>query len=125
MYFFGLFALLHKKRAKVLKKMQICKEMDKKFTLKCYFVCKDIRENAFSIILLFAKGYSRDICRVFVEYSWDIRMYRVCVGYISGMYRESVEWDGAQGGGWISHADRLIYLFLQILLALLAYVHFF
>ena len=24
-------------------------------------------------------------------YSWDIRMYRVCVGYVSGMYRESVE----------------------------------
>ena len=31
-------------------------------------------------------------------YSWDIRMYRVCVGYVSGMYRESVEGDGARGG---------------------------
>ena len=31
---------------------------------------------------------------VFVEYSWDIRMYRVCVGYVSGMYRESFEEDG-------------------------------
>ena len=28
---------------------------------------------------------------VFVEYSWDIRMYRVCVGYVSGMYREYIE----------------------------------
>ena len=33
-----------------------------------------------------------------MEYSWDIRMYRVCVGYVSGMYRESVEGDGARGG---------------------------
>ena len=34
---------------------------------------------------------SWDIRRVFVEYSWNIRMYRVCIGYVSGMYRESVE----------------------------------
>ena len=34
---------------------------------------------------------------VFVEYSWDIRMYRVCVGYVSGMYREYVEGDGEGG----------------------------
>ena len=33
-------------------------------------------------------------------YSWDIRMYRVCVGYVSGMYRESVEGDWARGGLW-------------------------
>ena len=32
-----------------------------------------------------------DIRGVFTEYSWDIRMYRVCVGYVSGMYREYVE----------------------------------
>ena len=32
-----------------------------------------------------------------MEYSWDIRMYRVCVGYVSGMYRESVEGNGARG----------------------------
>ena len=24
-------------------------------------------------------------------YSWDIRMYRVCIGYVSGMYREYIE----------------------------------
>ena len=36
-------------------------------------------------------GYSREIRGVFTEYSWDIRMYRVCVGYVSGMYRERVE----------------------------------
>ena len=86
--------------------MQICKEMDKKFTLKCYFVCKDIRENAFSIILLFAEGYSRDICRVFVEYSWDIRMYRVYVGYVSGMYRESVEAYKVRMGGFDKLVER-------------------
>ena len=26
-----------------------------------------------------------------MEYSWDIRMYRVCIGYVSGMYREYIE----------------------------------
>ena len=31
-------------------------------------------------------------------YSQTIHMYRVCVGYVSGMYRESVEGDGARGG---------------------------
>ena len=36
-------------------------------------------------------------------YSWDIRMYRVCVGYVSGMYRESVEGDGARGGRYANH----------------------
>ena len=36
-------------------------------------------------------GYSWDIRGVFTEYSWGIRMYRVCVGYVSGMYRECNE----------------------------------
>ena len=40
-----------------------------------------------SIIFGGALGYSWDICGVFVEYSPHIRMYRVCVGYVSGMYR--------------------------------------
>ena len=44
-----------------------------------------------SIILGGALGYSWDIHGIFVEYSWDIRMYRVCVGNVSGMYREYVE----------------------------------
>ena len=48
-------------------------------------------------------GYSWDICGVFTEYSWDIRMYRVCIGYVSGMYRESVEGDGARGGRYANH----------------------
>ena len=52
-----------------------------------------------SIILGGALGYSWHIRGVFVEYSQDIHMYRVCVGYVSGMYRESVEGDGARGGG--------------------------
>ena len=43
--------------------------------------------------------HSWDIRGVFVEYSWDIRMYRVCVGYVSGMYRESVETYKVQIGG--------------------------
>ena len=49
--------------------------------------------------LVGALGYSWGIRGIFVEYSWDIRMYRVCVGYVSGMYRESVEGYGARGGG--------------------------
>ena len=32
-------------------------------------------------------GYSWGIRWVFTEYSWNIRMYRVCVGYVSGIYR--------------------------------------
>ena len=36
-------------------------------------------------------GYLWDIRGVFTEYSWGIRMYRVCVGYVSGMYREFIE----------------------------------
>ena len=52
-----------------------------------------------SIILGGALGYSWGIRGVFVEYSRNIHMYRVCVGYVSGMYRESVEGDGARGGG--------------------------
>ena len=51
-----------------------------------------------SIILGGALGYSWGIRGVFVEYSRNIHMYRVCVGYVSGMYRESVEGDGARGG---------------------------
>ena len=39
-------------------------------------------------------GYSWGIYGVFIEYSWGIRMYRVCVGYVSGMYREYVERNG-------------------------------
>ena len=49
-----------------------------------------------------ALGYSWEIHGIFVGYSWHIHMYRVCVGNVSGMYRESVEGDGARGGshGW-------------------------
>ena len=50
-------------------------------------------------ILVGALGYSWEIHGVFVGYSWHIHMYRVCVGNVSGMYRESVEGDGARGGG--------------------------
>ena len=98
MYYFGLFALLHKKRAKVLKKMQICKEMDKKFTLKCYFACKDIRENAFyhfSRRFGVFVGHTRDIRGVFMGYTYVSGMCRVCIGYVSGKCRNI---QGARGG---------------------------
>ena len=36
-------------------------------------------------------GCSWNTRGIFVEYSWGIHMYRVCVGYVSGMYRECVE----------------------------------
>ena len=45
----------------------------------------------------YSMRYSWGIRGIFVEYSWDIRMYRVCVGYVSGMYREYVEGDGEGG----------------------------
>ena len=44
-----------------------------------------------SILLGGALRYSWGIHGVFVGYSRNIHMYRVCVGYVSGMYRESVE----------------------------------
>ena len=44
-----------------------------------------------SNILGGALGYLWNIRGIFGEYSWDIRMYRVCVGYVSGMYREYIE----------------------------------
>ena len=47
-----------------------------------------------------ALGYSWDIRGVFGEYSWDIRMYRVCVGNVSGMYRECIERYG-EGKGFL------------------------
>ena len=46
-----------------------------------------------------ALGYSWDIRGIFVEYSRNIHMYRVCVGYVSGMYRESVEAEWEVSGG--------------------------
>ena len=53
-------------------------------------------------------GYSWDIHGVFVEYSWDIRMYRVCVGYVSGMCREYVEayCDFGVNNGWGERGKR-------------------
>ena len=41
---------------------------------------------------------SRDIRGVFGEYSWGIHMYRVCVGYVSGVYRERVDISKVRGG---------------------------
>ena len=41
-------------------------------------------------------GYTWGIHGVFMGYSWGIRMYRVCVGYVSGMCRECVERNGVR-----------------------------
>ena len=59
----------------------------------------------------YSMSYSWGIHGIFVEYSWDIRMYRVCVGYVSGMYREYVEGDGEGGirggrGEYIYSSDK-------------------
>ena len=35
---------------------------------------------------------------VFTGCSWGIRRLYICIGYVSGMYRERVEGDGARGG---------------------------
>ena len=45
-----------------------------------------------------ARREGRGIRGVFMGYSWGIHMYRVCVGYVSGMYREYIEGDGARRG---------------------------
>ena len=39
----------------------------------------------------YKRSFGWGIHGVYVGYSWDIRMYRVCVGYVSGMYRECIE----------------------------------
>ena len=43
-------------------------------------------------------GYSWGIRGIFTGYSWSIRMYRVCVGYVSGMCRECIERNRARVG---------------------------
>ena len=57
----------------------------------------------FSIIFGGALGYSWGIRGVFVGYSRDIHMYRVCVGYVSGMCRVCIgkvsKGTGRVGGG--------------------------
>ena len=63
-----------------------------------------------SLIAVFLEGYSWGIRGIFVGYSWDIHMYRVCVGYVSGMYRESVEGYGARGRGYGWHRKRRVEL---------------
>ena len=50
--------------------------------------------------LLFAVRYSWDIYGIFMEYSWGIHMYRVCVGNVSGMCRECVERNGMRLGSY-------------------------
>ena len=76
-------------------KVEVAKEVfcAKLFTRRATAVHKTANRGigGASIILLGALGYSWGIRGVFVEYSWDIRMYRVCVGNVSGMYRECIE----------------------------------
>ena len=45
-----------------------------------------------------ARREGRGIRRVFMGYSWGIHMYRVCVGYVSGMYRECIGTYKVRGG---------------------------
>ena len=47
---------------------------------------------------LLALGYSWDIRGVFGEYSRGIHMYRLCVGYVSVMYRLSIGTYSEVGG---------------------------
>ena len=42
----------------------------------------------------------------FTEYSWGIRMYRVCVGYVSGMYREYIGIYGVRSGFFDNLVER-------------------
>ena len=59
-----------------------------------------------SLIAVFLEGYSWGIRGIFVEYSWDIHMYRVCVGYVSGMYRECIERNGMRVGSSTNLVER-------------------
>ena len=45
-----------------------------------------------------ARREGRGIRGVFTGYSWGIHMYRVCVGYVSGMYRECIGTYKVRGG---------------------------
>ena len=49
------------------------------------------KENVTSLIEILWVEYSWGIRGVFGEYSRGIHMYRVCVGYVSGMYRECID----------------------------------
>ena len=76
------------KRAKVRFFFEICKDGGEREGKK------SIMQVCFSSLsprLKVPVGYSWGVHGIFTEYSWDIRMYRVCVGYVSGMYRECVE----------------------------------
>ena len=57
--------------------------------------------NTYFIPLLFLASYLWSIRRIFVGYSWDIHMYRLCVGYVSVMYRLYVEANEAKMGAKI------------------------
>ena len=57
-------------------------------------------------ILLCAMGYSRGIHGMFTEYSWSIHMYRVCVGYVSGMCRECVDTNRVRVGFFDNLVER-------------------
>ena len=44
-----------------------------------------------SLIVLLCLGYLWDIHGVFVGYTYVSGMCRVCIGYVSGIYRKSTE----------------------------------
>ena len=50
-----------------------------------HFLC--IAVASLDVTCLLYTGYSWAIHGVFVGYSWGIHMYRLCVGYVSVMYR--------------------------------------
>ena len=56
-----------------------------KVRLVFFFVSK--AAGSLSPIDILYTEYSRDIRRVFMEYSYVSVMYRLCVGYVSVMYR--------------------------------------
>ena len=46
-----------------------------------------IEKMCFYMLFLFPFSYRWALRGVFIEYSRDIRMYRLCIGYVSVMYR--------------------------------------
>ena len=62
-----------------------------------------IEKMCFYVLFLFPFSYRWALRGVFTEYSRYIHMYRLCIGYVSVMYRKSVGAYSAQVGYSKSH----------------------
>ena len=85
--------------------------------------------SAFYVLFLFPFSYRWALRGVFIEYSRDIHMYRLCVGYVSVMYRLPIGAYSAQVGYSMSiifkfnenflHISQIFYYLYRLFWALL------